>query len=125
MPVHTVKIGTSYGALALLSSYNISNPSLVTPVIPYSVTIPTASGAVRGQGGMACMWRWAVLETAERTALRVLIPGASAEVYIETPDEDYNNDVYFGVAKWQKLEPDKSHLPSFELFFQNLTVYTP
>lgn len=122
---HIVKIGTTYGALALLSTYSVSNPDLVTPAVIYSKAVSLQSGGALGVGWAACAWKWKTFSTAERTALRVVIPGASAAVFIETMDEGYAGQVYTAIARWPELKPETSHLFPFDLRFVNMVEYTP
>lgn len=125
MPTHTVKIGTTYGGLALLSTYNIPDPDFISPATPYAKTVNLASGKTLGQGVRMAYWRWEVLHSDKRQLLYAIV-GMSADVFIETPNQFYDNEECTAIAHWP-AEPrmTRAHLPAFELMFTNILAYTP
>lgn len=132
--------------MAYLTSLEIGTTSTTTNVealtgnpyppfcqpLGYPVRIATAAGTVREQGGNQCAWTFRALTDAQWDALRTIIPGASATVYIRTLSEDNNTYVYkTGTAIWP--EPGDIERPTSSNFicgqmtirFINLVTFTP
>jgi hypothetical protein len=122
---NTIKIGTTYGTLATFASYSIREP-VPHPVVPYAQLDRVSSGKVVARGLPQAMLTWpGVLSTSERTALRNIVAGASANVYLQIPNEAYTDTLYTGIASWPERTPENSQTPSFELLLSNLVVYVP
>ena len=109
----------------------VANPPLASP-LAYTVRVECADGTVRQHGRRVCAWRFTNLSEAEFDALRALIPGKSATVWIRTLDENKFDYAYMtGVVVW----PDEETIArpvspvdstgEFILTFQNLIPYTP
>jgi hypothetical protein len=119
-----LKIGTSYGGLATFASLGISTP-IAHPVVPYSDLSQMASGSVVARGFAVSKLLWpGQLSTAERAILRGLIPGASAALYVQVPNELYSDTIYTCIALWPKRTPDNSQAPKFDLELIKLLVAT-
>lgn len=58
------------------------------PYIPASKVYELANGGVRTAGVGLAAWSWAFISLTERNILRALCPGAFAEIYIRTLDEN-------------------------------------
>ena len=118
------KIGTAYATMATFAALNISDP-IEKPVVDYSEVVTLQSNQRRGLGFGQCLLEWPFLSNAERQILRTLIPGASASLFFELPDETYTPTDYTGIAVWPELRPENSQSPRFQLLIVNLVEYTP
>ena len=117
------KIGANFAGLATFAALGIDDP-IEKPVVPYSV-VRTQDGGALGVGWAQAILEWPFLSNADRQTLRTIIAGASAEVYVELPDETYTPTVYTGIALWPELRPENSQAARFELRIVNLVEYTP
>lgn len=119
-----LKIGSTFGGLATFASLGISDPT-AHPVVGYSSLAQMASGAVVARGYAVSLLRWlGQLTTAERITLRALIPGASAALYVQVPNENYVDTIYTCIALWPARTPENSHIPNFDLNLIKLVVAT-
>jgi hypothetical protein len=80
---------------------------------PFSDTKTLGSGLVRGVGFPVATWTWAVIDRAERDALRAFCSGQSAAVYIKTKTME-SSDTYktfSAIMVWntQAEERDTGH----------------
>jgi hypothetical protein len=94
------KIGTSLAGL-------IDIEALDTPLLPphqgYSDSarnVDLASGHVRGMGFPVITWHWGFLEADEFAQLRTFCPGKSANIFIQSPNDDDEDTVYLAVMIW-------------------------
>jgi hypothetical protein len=117
------KIGTTYAGLATFAALGVDDP-IEKPVVPYSV-VRNQSGGAMGVGWAQAVLEWPFLSNADRQTLRTIIPGASASVFVELPDETYTPTTYTGAALWPELRPENSQAVRFQLRLVNLVEYTP
>lgn len=81
--------------------------------IPQGEVVKSLSGLSYARGYASATWHWNVLTNAQRATLRAICPGASAEVYIETPtnEVDFYGDIEFiqalAIMHWPPSDEDQ------------------
>jgi hypothetical protein len=111
------KIGTTLGGMQALETIFSPGGSVFDPdwsYQPFAGAIRLADGTIKGQGFPVAKWRFNHISNDNRDALRSLIPGLSALLYIRTPTNeiDIYGDIVWGsfqaVAEWTPEDEDKA-----------------
>lgn len=131
-------IGTTYGGLTNVESLTTKAP-LMAPkpmYMAYSTSVQLGNGGRRGLGLPVIIWDFGYIYTDMLTALRVICPGAYADVYIRSRLESGNPTssaaytYYQATMIWPELDSyqyvgGKGIYQPFQLRFENCVVYTP
>ncbi len=98
----TIKIGTTYGGMALLGALTpaISEP-LVEP-ISYAETVELGDGTRQGLGWLVQRWHWDFLTEAQANKLRTYV----GPVYIQTWNNSGTVATYTAMLVWPEEEPE-------------------
>lgn len=86
----------------------LTTPVLVDPQFffqPYRQRVRLGDGSYRGIGAPVAEWRFPLLSLAERNQLATFCSGASARVYIATPDNTGSFLHYLAVMLLPESEP--------------------
>lgn len=70
----------------------------------YAEIVTAASGKSIGRGLPVCEWRFSRLNSAQRAALRVICPGASASVFLRTLTNDDTYETFSAIMHWPPEE---------------------
>jgi hypothetical protein len=136
MTVQFFEIGTSYATRVNVETLTNQAPNMSPAVLymAYREALPVGDNGRKAIGAPYFVWSWGFIYADMFTALRVICPGASANVYIrtrlESGDED-NSGVYaYYQAKmvWPELDSYEYRAGAyqpFQLLFTNLVAYTP
>ena len=117
------KIGTTLVGITALDA-------LTTPVTPdpqfyyepYREVIRLGDGSYRGIGAPVAKWHFPLLSLAQRTQFATFCAGASAAVYIRTPDADGTFTNYSAVMRLPDTEPPikAGMIQGYEIRFEML-----
>jgi len=87
--------------------------------MPWMSTEQVGDGTYKSRGSAWAEWYWAHLTQPEMEALRLMIPGASAVIFISTPVNIYRAYTDFNcVAIW----PEDEKRSIFKLRFEKLVL---
>lgn len=125
---HNYEIGTTFGGITNLGDLTPAVPEPKSDFNDFSEYLSLGNGTVRGAGWTTAEWRWTYLNRARRDEMKTFCPGASAEVFIRTRNNDTVDayEYYTAVMVWP-IDEEKSYSQrmDFVVRFQNLEVYTP
>ncbi len=135
MTVQYHKIGTTYGGMVNVETLS-ATPNMGpgsngqgAHVIPYSELIQTSARTYVTRGAPYVDWYWGFMPLDLYNALRVICPGASASVFIDTLKEDMTTyEHYSGTMVWPDataLEYRGGRYQNVTIRIQNLVVYVP
>lgn len=130
MSINSFEIGTTYGGRVNVETLTAQpNMSPRSKYFAYTETIQLGDGSFFGSGYPHAVWTWGFMRDDLYAALRVICPGASANVIIRTLKDDYTTYEYYNaIMTWPELDSYERYSgkrQEFELLFNYLTVYTP
>lgn len=96
------KIGTTEVGMELLQDLGIPSPYYEYATSTGSLTL--GDGSERAVGAPATSWHWGFLTATQRTALKALCPGRSAEVFIRTKVDDNTWADFQAIMVWPNSE---------------------
>jgi hypothetical protein len=115
-------IGTSVEALTELDEFTVPIPEPNHEYAPYAETITIGDGSEFGLGLPQAAWVFALLEYSEQyNQLKAFCPGASASVYICTPDDSDTFTIYQATLVWPKIKkPENNWSVNLVIEFRDL-----
>lgn len=110
------EIGTSLAGMETLNELFENDSEVFNPdwsFQPFAGSVRLADGTIKGQGFPVAVWRWNRLSNIYREAIKALIPGLSATLYIHTPTNESASGVitwgdFQAVAQWTDTDEDKA-----------------
>lgn len=126
MALYSYELGTTYAGMTNVEELATPLPPPRSTFKPYSQAVNLGNGRVRGNGCPVTEWRFGFLKQAQRDQLRTFCPGASAEVYIKTRQNDSADSyqVYTAVMVWPEEEEKRAgRRLDFVVKFRNLVEY--
>ena len=96
------KIGTTEAGMELLEVLGLPAPYYEYAASTGSITL--GDGSERAVGSPATSWHWGFLTAAQRTALKALCPGRSADVFIRTKIDDETYADFQAIVVWPNSE---------------------
>lgn len=131
MSVQYFEIGASLGTLVNVETLTDMAPNMAPSVTyrPYKATIDTGGNGRKAIGPPEFEWNWGYIYADMFDALRALIPGASANIYIRSRKEsdsetDPNVYLYYqATVYWPEMDSYEfraGKYSPFQLIFTNL-----
>lgn len=124
LTLNQFKLGTSFGSLALLSTYGIVVPHATVPT--YSQPAELGDGTVKNLGWLTCLWEWSYMSQSMYAALRVKFPLQSGIIYLSTFDDSLAWINYSAIYRFQSPLPsqDSTRRLQIQIQFVNMMVVT-
>jgi hypothetical protein len=131
--ISTFEIGTTYAGRVNVETLTSVAPDMfpIARLVPYQETLRTLDLSDTTRGAPFITWSFGYIYTDMFNALRVICPGASANVIIRSTAEDNTTFGYYSaIMRWP--EPDSYEYKGgrgiwqpFNIRFDGVTTYTP